>query len=203
VTQHFYDLAQTWLLYALIAVAFHLGSLSCRHFNFVTALAFLTTPVLVAAIRPFSTALALSGGLFAVGVMGVGYRRLSAGLFRGGAREGQLLIVSLATLTIGENVMVATQHVASISLVPSEASNLIALGPILTSAPQVVVLGLGAAMILGIAIAFGRTRLGRAARALRESPLNLSLRGFSVSKLEDLLAASAFVSPDSRACFGR
>jgi branched-subunit amino acid ABC-type transport system permease component len=194
IAQHLFDAAQTWGIYSIIAIAFYLASLSCRHFNFAAVIPFVGVP-LVASTYDSTLGIGAGMGLGLASAYGLGvfYHQASAALGRAGAGEGQLLIISLAALAIGENVLLLTNGGASRNLLPLAADGLLHLGSITTTLPRVSVLCVGSTVVFLHLTAWHYTGIGRAVRGLHESPLNMSLSGYNVPRLEGTLAAWAFL----------
>src|ERR1017187_271994 len=106
VMQHCLNTLETAVLYSLVACGFYLASISTRHFSFAAALGFLIAPYSALSFEsgPSKFPMALLG-LCLCGAFGFVYQRASSHMSKKGAREGQLLILSLATMGIGENII--------------------------------------------------------------------------------------------------
>src|SRR5436190_1630392 len=106
VLQHCLNTLEIAVLYSLVACGFYLASISTHHFSFAAAIGFLIAPypAFVRESGPSKFAMVLLG-LCLCGALGLVYQRMSAHMFKKGAREGQLLILSLATMGIGENII--------------------------------------------------------------------------------------------------
>jgi branched-subunit amino acid ABC-type transport system permease component len=192
--QHLFGAVQTWGIYSLVAITFYLASVSCRHFNFAAVLPFIGVSLLAST---YTSTLGTWGGIGMglAGAYGLGflYHRASAALARAGAGEGQLLIISLAVLAIGENTLLLASGGGSRTLWSVTADDRLSLGPVTTTMAQAVALCVGVMVVLMHLVAWQRTGIGRAVRGLDESPLNMSLAGYNVPRLEGNLAAWAFL----------
>jgi len=193
VMQHCLNTLEIAVLYSLVACGFYLASISTRHFSFAAALGFL--------IAPYSTLFFESGpskfpmallGLCLCGVLGLVYQRVSAHMSKKGAREGQLLIVSLATMGIGENIV--TLLFGSSSKTLSSAFGLVgvALPSGQVSGQQLAVLVVGWGSLALILFQWRSALIGKTLQALIESRLNLSLRGVPVRNIEATAAVIGF-----------
>lgn len=184
--EHAVHLVETGLLYALIGAGFYLLSIATRHVAFAGALAFLLAPLggVWVSNGPELGFGGLAAGVGACGFLGWGYSRWSTLLSRNGAREGQLLVVSLAVMAIGENAIVSLVGGASIGLWPYQGMALVeAHGSMVTPQQATVILGGGFVLLLVAAV--WRWRLwGAACRALSESPRNVSLLGIPTQLVE-------------------
>jgi branched-subunit amino acid ABC-type transport system permease component len=127
-------------------------------------------------------------GLAICAFVGTLYQRVSKILSTKGAREGQLLIFSLATMAIVENVV-------TILFGSSSKTLWVQLNPIWALGipqQQLVVLVLGAAFLAVIMVGWRFSLIGKIVQALIESRLNLSLRGLPIEATELLLASVGF-----------
>lgn len=191
--QHLYNALQTFIIYGLVGCGFYLSSVSCRHFNFGTALAFLSLPYTVwFSVRLNIWPAGVVAGFIVCGAFGVAWKMLSVFLFKHGSREGQLLVISLAILAIGENVLMLLFGNSSIALWPYAKGDIIDFVPVTIARQQIVLVLTGGGVLLGLLLFWRRAILGKAFRGLLESRLNLTLRGINVTLLETLGAAAGF-----------
>jgi branched-subunit amino acid ABC-type transport system permease component len=194
VLQHCLNALEIAVLYSLVACGFYLASISTRHFSFAAALGFVIAPytALVSKSGPSRFALALLG-LCLCGALGLAYQRLSAHLSKKGAREGQLLIVSLATMGVGENI-ITLLFGSSSQTIASPIGSAGAAWPLpQASGQQLTVLVLGWGSLALILFQWRRTLIGKTLQGLVESRLNLSLRGMPVRGIEAAAAAFGFI----------
>lgn len=186
-------LYETMLLYGLVAAGFYLASIGCRHFCFAGAASFVSVPYMtLSASNGTALTIAVALALAIVGLVGVLYRRASASLIAGGAREGPLLVLSLAAMALVEN---------SITLVFGGSSRTVA--SFITSDifagltfRQFIVVTVGTTILTTLVVSWRGALAGKLVQALIESRLNLALRGWSISAIETILAAAGF------ACLG-
>ena len=181
-------------LYSLVAYGFYFASISTRHFSFAAALGFLIAPYCALNSKCGSSMFTVSLlGLSLCGVVGLAYQLASAYLSRKGAREGQLLIVSLASMSIGENVITllfgsssqtTSMNIAFIDKVWPWAR---------VSFSQVTVVALAWGALVAILVAWRSSLVGKTLQALVESRLNLSLKGAPVRRIEASVAAFGFI----------
>lgn len=193
--QHLSNTLQLWTYYSLLACGFYFASVSCRHFNFTTGFAYLLGPYVVLVF--------LLHGMWSVGIavsliscagLGLLYHYLAAWLFRRGSREGQLLIISLAIMAIGENGIALAFGSTSKSLWPFKPEDiLISRYSINVTIQEFVSLIVSSGAILLILLLWRRSTLGIALRGLIDSRLNLMLRGYNVQALEGIVAAIGFL----------
>ena len=192
--QYYLNTLEIVALYSLVACGFYLVSISTRHFAFAAAIGFLIAPysALSSASGPRKLAMVLLG-LCLCGAFGFVYQRVSAHMSKKGSREGQLLIVSLATMGIGENI--ATLMFGSSSQTLSSAFGLrtLTLSAAHTSMQQVAVLVLGWGSLICILFQWRHALIGKTLQALVESRLNLTLRGVPVPRIESAAAVTGFI----------
>ncbi|HET7200955.1 MAG TPA: hypothetical protein VFI80_09130, partial [Burkholderiales bacterium] len=179
--QHAYNAILLWGQYSLLALAFYFSSVGCRHFNFVAGVAFLIAPYVTLELVRLSVPweIAIFTGLVAAGFFGLLYRESTTWMYRRGARPGQLLLVSLATLGIGENGLALVFGSVSRRLELAQGTFL-TLGPVAVTGAQLVHISVALAVALGLLILWRISLIGKALRALLESRLGLLLRGYSV-----------------------
>lgn len=195
VLQYLYDAMQVWIYLALVSVAFSLASLGCRHFNMATGLGFLVGPYVtlsVAKIAPLSVSLVV--GCVCSALLGIAYQKMSVSLFRAGARPGQQLIISLAVLTIGQNLIVLLYDNSSHTLWPVSGNDiLISSVSITVTRQQIVYLFAGCTVLVLWFFVWYNTLLGVAIRGLVDSRFNMLLKGYNVGALEGLIVGGAFL----------
>jgi branched-subunit amino acid ABC-type transport system permease component len=190
VFRHVANTSETALLYSLIACGFYFASIATRHFCFGAAASFVIAPYSVLSVTG-GVAWIIAGllGLGICAVAGMLYLRVSILLSTRGAREGQLLIFSLATMALAENLVTAFFGSASKTL----WIDLDSTGTIIIARQQLVVVILGAAFVLAIVVIWRAALIGKIVQALIESRLNLALRGLPIRIIEQLLASTGFV----------
>ncbi len=111
----------TALIYAVIGCAFYYASIALRHVDFAVAIPITLVPASIAIAVPHAL-----GGAAAVatvvGAVALGYGAHSAShaLYATGARDGHLMVLSLAVLAIAENVARLMFGDVSVSLESSE-----------------------------------------------------------------------------------
>jgi branched-subunit amino acid ABC-type transport system permease component len=167
----------TALFYALVASGFFLASLATRHFCFAAASAFVLAPYIALGLG--STPLGAVVAVLAAAAAGSIYCQASRYLAYRGAREGQLLIVSIAAMIVVENVLVLSFGNVSITLQRDFVASLW---------PHAI----AAAVVVLLLRAWRATIAGKLSRALLDSPLNLALRGVPVARVEIGLAMAGF-----------
>ena len=173
---------QTALLYALIGAGFFFASTAARHFCFAAASAFVLAPYLALLIG--AGPLGAFVALLACGTSGLLYWRAAEFLSRRGAREGQLLIASIAVMIIVESGLSLGFGSASITLQDQGLNSA-------SDSSSLSLLLAGLLLIVTLAIWRGAV-VGKLARALLDSRLNLALRGVPVGLVEAGLAAVGF-----------
>jgi branched-chain amino acid transport system permease protein len=131
-------------------------------------------------------------GVLACSLSGCVYRVFVGALIRKGAREGQLLITSLAVMAIGENLATLFFGATSVSLWPFSAKDAVLTSPVVVTKQQMVYFAVGGCALTTTVLLWRRTLVGKAFQALEDSPLNLALRGYSVPFLERVSAAFGF-----------
>jgi branched-subunit amino acid ABC-type transport system permease component len=180
------------ILYALVGCGFYLASTGARHFAFAAALGFLIAPycALSVATAPGRIASAVAG-LTACAAVGLAYRTASACLSRRGAGEGQLLIISLALLGIGSNVVAIWFGSESVTLATG-AGALHLLG-IRFAPDQLLVVLIGVLCLALVLRQWHGALVGKMLQALLESRLNLALRGINVGAIEVAATTAGFV----------
>ncbi len=191
--QHFYDTLQVWVFYSLIAYGFYFASISCRHFNFATALGFLAGPYVVVATDKLGVPVGLAIGLAVCFSAGIAYSRLSSWLIKRGARGGQLLVISLGLMAVGENLVIMAFGNTSRSLwhfTPSDV--VIGRSWITVTRQQLFFLVVGGSALILLVALWRRAIMGIAIRGLMDSRLNLILRGYNVHLLENVIAGAGF-----------
>jgi branched-subunit amino acid ABC-type transport system permease component len=191
--QHSYNTLQVWIYYSLIAYGFYFASISCRHFNFTTALGFLAGPYVVLATENLGPTAGVAVAFAVCFGLGFSYSHLSAWLIKKGAREGQLLVISLAIMAVGENLVTMVFGNTSRSLwhfAPRDL--LIAFSWITVTRQQLVYFVVGATTLMLSLVLWRKAMIGIALRGLMDSRLNLILRGYNVQLLESLAAGSGF-----------
>jgi branched-subunit amino acid ABC-type transport system permease component len=176
-----------WGHFALLAVSFYFASVGCRHFNFATGLAFLAGPYVALQVQDLAgTWMALPTSLLCVGTLGYLYHKASIAAYRHGARQGQLLLISLAVLGISENLFSAIFGPGSQKLPLTVTGQ----EPIkITQSFFLITLS----VIILIDIVWRRSIFGLSLQALNESRLNLRLRGFNVDAIERTTAILGFL----------
>lgn len=187
--QLFADTCETALLYSLIACGFYFASIATRHFCFAAATSFVIAPyvVMLAPEGPERIPIGLLS-LVTCALIGSLYQRVSSLLSTQGAREGQLLIFSLATMGVAENGLTFYFGSASKTLwLEQNAAWLFGIAQ-----QQAVVVVLATAVVFAIIINWRHALIGKVIQALIESRLNLSLRGFPIRAIELWLAAGGF-----------
>jgi len=181
---------ETALIYSLVACGFYFASTATRHFCFVAAVPFVIVPLGVSLCSDGPVrVLGAFASFGACALLALLYKNLSATLSSHGAREGQLLILSLAGMTAIENVITALYGSASRTLWLPQ-------GPTFTSGismQQIAVILLALASVGAIVTVWHRALFGKVMRALVESRLNLSLRGFPVPTIEAFAAVVGFL----------
>jgi len=192
--QYGLDTVETGILYSLVACGFYLASVGTRHFAFAAAVAFLVAPYAAVLFEgtPQRCAAAVVGVALCAG-LGVAYRSVAAALSRRGSREGQLLIVSLAVMAIGWNLVAAVFGSESQTLTPSAVAAVHIIG-VRVPLMQVVVVIVGGLCLAFLLYAWRSSLVGLTLRALLESRLNLALRGIPVAYVEATAAAAGFAT---------
>ena len=194
VMQHCLNTLETAVLYSLVACGFYLASISTRHFSFAAALGFLIAPYSALSFEsgPSKFPMALLG-LCLCGAFGFVYQRASSHMSKKGAREGQLLILSLATMGIGENIITllfgsSSQTLSSVFGFPN-----VILSQAQFSGQQLAVLVVGWGLLAIILFQWRSALIGKTLQGLVESRLNLSLRGVPVQTIESTAAVISFI----------
>lgn len=191
--QLLFNLCQIVLLYAMVGCGFYVASRSSRHFVFAVAAAFILAPYMTIALASrLPVWAAATVGVMACALYGYGYRAVVGVLLRKGAREGQLLIISLAVMGIGENLATLFFGATSVSLWPFSATNALLLFPLVITEQQVVYFTVGACVLSATILVWHRSLLGKAFQAMEDSPLNLALHGYNVPSLERIISAFGF-----------
>jgi branched-chain amino acid transport system permease protein len=193
--QHLFNTLLLWVYFSLLAFGFYFASISCRHFNFATGFGYL--------LGPYIAWTFLSRGIGGIGialsvascaVFGLLYHHLSVWLSRRGSREGQLLIISLGIMAIGENSLVMAFGSTSISLWPFAPENiLISTSYLAVTIQQLLFLLFGISIITSILLFWRKAIWGIAFRGLVDSRLNLMLRGYNVYALESTATIIGFL----------
>lgn len=190
--QHIFNTSLTWILYALIACSFYLATTSSRHFNFAVGIPFILMPHLVLMWPASLWILAFLCSLAICAFLGVIWKWFATLLIGRGSRENQLLIISLATLEIVENVIRLLFGSESVGLWPFEEKHLLGFHWISISQQQIVLISVGGITVIGLLVLWRWSLLGTAIRGLVDSRLGLQLRGYDVAFLETLGVASGF-----------
>jgi branched-subunit amino acid ABC-type transport system permease component len=171
------------LLYALVGCGFHLASTGTRHFAFAAALGFLVAPYSALPTSSMPVRIAAAGaGLAACAALGLAYRAGSERLSRSGSGEGQLLIISLALLGLGSNVLAIWFGSESHTL--SLTAGAVQLFGLRLPADQLLVVVLSASCLALVLRQWHGALVGKTLQALIESRLNLALRGIDVRAIE-------------------
>lgn len=194
VLQHCLNTFEIAVLYSLVACGFYLASVGTRHFSFAAALGFLIAPYCTLFFESGPTKFPMAFlGLCLCGVLGLGYQWVSAHMSKKGAREGQLLILSLATMSIGENIVTLLFGSSSKTLSSAFGFARVNFLPAHLSGQQLVVLLVGWSLLALILFQWRGALIGKTLQALVESPLNLSLRGVPVPSIEATATAVGFI----------
>lgn len=191
--QHCLNTLEIAVLYSLVACGFYLASISTRHFSFAAAISFLIAPYAALFGSGLSKFVMALLGLFFCGALGLAYQRVSARMSKKGAREGQLLIVSLATMVIGENIITLLFGSSSQTFSSALGLSFVTLPFVQVSGLQLAVLVVGWGLLALILFQWRNALVGKTLQALVESRLNLSLRGVAVPSIEATAAAIGFI----------
>lgn len=193
--QHVYDTLQVSIYFALVAYGFYFSSVSCRHFNFTIGLGVLAGPYTLLVVRQHIGNFAgVIVALLACICLGILYNLLSSWLIGRGARQGQLLIVSLAIMAIGENVIKMIFGSTSLSLWEESSSDvLLSQSWITVTRPQVIFVLSGLSLVIAFLMVWRKTMFGIAIRGLLDSRLNMVLHGHDVQLLESVACGTGFM----------
>ncbi len=192
--QYFLNFVEIAALYSLVACGFYLITISTRHFAFAAAIGFMIVPY--SAVLPeagFAKLAMILLGLALCGAFGFIYQKIAGHLSSKGAREGQLLIVSLAIMGIGENVVTLVFGSSSQTLSSALGLPSLIMSHIHVSGQQLTALVFGWSILILIVFQWRCSLIGKILQALVESRLNLALRGVSVSRVETWTAITGFI----------
>lgn len=192
--QYYLSTLEIAALYSLVACGFYLVSISTRHFAFAAAIGFVIAPYCALSPESGLGKMAMVPlGLFLCGALGLAYQRVSAHMSRKGAREGQLLIVSLAVMAIGENIATLAFGSSSqtLSSVFGPATPTFSLAHV--TMQQFAVLVLGWISLSLVLFQWRHALIGKTLQAMVESRLNLALRGVPVHIVEAGAAVAGFI----------